>query len=408
MDLSYGPEYETYRAEVKAFLEANWPLEGEEKDLGLAEQSVLFRKRAIAAGYLGRSIPKQFGGSEQESDPLKGQVIREEFGKKWAPMDAPGIGTMMLVPTLLERGETWMKEKWVENTILGHTQWCQGYSEPGSGSDLASLKTKGELVGDEWVINGQKIWTSGAQTADFMFCLCRTEPDAQKHAGISYLLIDMKQPGIDIRPLKQMNGPAHFNEVFFTDVKTPKDWIVGKRGEGWLVSRTTLKHERNSIGNAAGAEAMFRGLVKLAKESKIDGVPAIDHASVRQQLVEIEGYVQAHKYSGFLQMTAGLRGENPGTIALMNKIHSTNIGDKVAKLSFDLLGDEGLTDPANSGGGLLGGGGSVAGWVSQYMGSLGIAIAGGTANVQRNVIAERGLGLPRDYYASSKSAAGKA
>ena len=162
-----------------------------------------------------------------------------------------GIGTMMLVPTLLERGEEWQKEKWVGPTILGEVVWCQGYSEPGSGSDLASLKTRGVLDGDEWVINGQKIWTSGAHRADYMFCLVRTEPEAQKHAGISYLLIDMKQPGIDVRPLKQMTGTAEFNEVFLNDVRTPKDWIVGKRGEGWLVSRTTLKHERNSIGDAS-------------------------------------------------------------------------------------------------------------------------------------------------------------
>ena len=408
MDLSYGPEYETYREEVKAFLAENWPLKGEEAELGFDEQALRFRKRAIAAGFLARNIPKRFGGSEQEADALKGQVIREEFGRALAPMDAPGIGTMMLVPTLLERGEDWMKEKWIEDTILGHTQWCQGYSEPGSGSDLASLKTRAELVGDEWVINGQKIWTSGAKTADYMFCLCRTEPDQPKHAGISYLLIDMKQPGIDVRPLRQMNGPAHFNEVFFNDVKTPRDWIVGKRGDGWLVSRTTLKHERNSIGNAAGAEAMFRGLVRLAQKSKIDGEPAIANPRVRQKLVEIEGYVQAHKYSGYLQMTAGMRGENPGTIALMNKIHSTNIGQEVAKLSFDLLGDEGLTDPSNAGAGLLGGGGGVTGWVSQYMGSLGVAIAGGTANVQRNVIAERGLGLPRDHFANAHKQANKA
>jgi alkylation response protein AidB-like acyl-CoA dehydrogenase len=401
VDLRYGPEYEAFRAEVKAFLSEHWPLRGDEAKQGLAEQATLFRRRAIAAGYLARSISKAYGGSEQPGDPLRAAVIREEFMRVRAPMDPPGIGTMMLVPTLLEKGAEWQKQKWVPGTILGTIQWCQGYSEPGSGSDLASLKTRGELVGDEWVINGQKIWTSGAKTADFMFCLVRTEPDAPKHAGISYLLIDMKQPGIDVRPLKQMTGSADFNEVFLSDVRTPKDWIVGKRGEGWLVSRTTLKHERDSIGNAAMTEVLFKGLVKLARESTRGGRPAIQDPAIRQRLAAIEGYVLSHKYSGYRQLTASLRGESVGILALMNKLHSTNIGQEVAKLAFDLLEADALTDPASSAR-LLGVAPKTgAGWVGQFMASLGVAIAGGTANIQRNVIAERGLGLPRDWAAQS-------
>jgi alkylation response protein AidB-like acyl-CoA dehydrogenase len=399
VDLRYGPEYEAFREEVRKFLSANWPLKGAEAEQDLAGQALTFRKRAIAGGYLARSIPKAYGGSEQPSDPLRAAVIREEFLRARAPMDPPGIGTMMLVPTLLEKGTEWQKQKWVPGTILGDITWCQGYSEPGSGSDLASLKTRGELVGDEWVINGQKIWTSSAQMADFMFCLVRTEPEASKHAGISYLLIDMKQPGIDVRPLKQMTGGADFNEVFLTDVRTPKDWIVGKRGEGWIVSRTTLKHERDSIGNAAMTEVLFKGLVKLAKESQRNGRPAIEDASIRQRLATIEGYVQAHKYSGYRQLTANLRGEDLGILALMNKLHSTNIGQEVAKLAMDLLESDALADPSSSQR-LFGiAPRSGAGWVGQFMASLGVAIAGGTANVQRNVIAERGLGLPRDWAA---------
>ena len=226
MDLSYGEEIESFREEVKTFLSSNWPpAEGGDK----AEQLQAFRLKATDAGYLNRGVPKQYGGSEQAPDSLKGSVIGEEFRRARAPMEPAGIGTMMLVPTLLDRGEAWQKEKFVRATIQGELGWCQGYSEPGSGSDLASLKTKGELVGDEWVINGQKIWTSSAVEADYMFCLVRTEPEAKKHAGISYLLIDMKQPGIDVRPLKQMTGSSEFNEVFLNDVRTPKDWIVGKR-----------------------------------------------------------------------------------------------------------------------------------------------------------------------------------
>ena len=398
MDLSYGPEYDTFREEVKSFLAEHWPLQGEEAQQSFDDQAITFRRRAIEAGYLARSTPRAYGGSEQESDPLKAQVIREEFGRARAPGDPGGIGTMMLAPTLLERGETWQKEKWVPGTVLGEIAWCQGYSEPGSGSDLASLKTRGELDGDEWVINGQKIWTSGAVTADFMFCLTRTEPEASKHAGISYLLIDMKQPGIDVRPLKQMTGSAEFNEVFLNDVRTPEDWIVGKRGEGWLVSRTTLKHERNSIGAAAQSVGLLEGLVALAKERKLGDRPAIEDAAVRRGLVEIEGYIRSHEYSGYYQMSKDLKSESAGIIQLMNKLNSTNIGDRVAKLVIQILGDDALVAPSALGLGM--GGGGAAGWVNQYMSSLGVAIAGGSANIQRNVIAERGLGLPRDAAAN--------
>ena len=400
MDLSYGSEMEGFRDEVVDFVNENWPVkpsEGEE-ELSFEKQASVFRERAIEKGYLYRSIPKKYGGSEQDPDVIKAQIIREEFARKWAPAEARGIGTMMLVPTLLEKGEEWQKDKFVRPTITGELTWCQGYSEPGSGSDLASLKTRGELQGDEWVINGQKIWTSGAHVADYMFCLVRTEPEASKHAGISYLLLDMKQPGIDVRPLRMMTGSADFNEVFFNDARTPKDWIVGKRGEGWLVSRTTLKHERNSIGAAQQTRAALAGLVKLARETQVDGRPAIEHADIRQGLAELEGYVMAHQYSGYRQLTQDAKGGDAGLINMMMKLFSTEIGHKVAKLSMNLLGDDGLL---SAGGAELGQRSSSSqGWIGQYMYSLGIAIAGGTANVQRNVIAERGLGLPRDAAAN--------
>jgi alkylation response protein AidB-like acyl-CoA dehydrogenase len=400
MDLSYGSEMEEFRREVKGFLGANWPPTKDAAKSSRADQVQGFRESAIAQGYLCRNIPKQYGGSEQPADALRGQVIREEFDAADAPMEPRGIGTMMLVPTLLDRGEEWQKEKFVGPTIRGEITWCQGYSEPGSGSDLASLMTKGEIDGDDWVINGQKIWTSGAQRADYMFCLVRTEPDARKHAGISYLLIDMKTPGIDVRPLRQMTGSSEFNEVFLNDVRTPKDWIVGNRGEGWLVSRTTLKHERNSIGGATQTLNLLNTLVDLAKLRRIDGRPAIEDPGVRRELIEIEGYVRSHQYSGFLQMTKGLKGENAGVIQLMNKLISTNIGHKVTRLAMELLGDDGLLAPHDSGLGLTAQGTSTAGWISQSMASVGVAIAGGTANIQRNVIAERGLGLPRDAAAN--------
>ncbi|MFP6656337.1 MAG: acyl-CoA dehydrogenase family protein, partial [Myxococcota bacterium] len=191
-----------------------------------------------------------------------------------------------------------------------------------------------------------------------------------------------------------------FSEVFLNDVRTPKDWIVGKRGEGWLVSRTTLKHERNSIGNAAQSLGLLDALVELAKSRKIDGQAAIKDAGIRRELVRIEGYIRAHQYSGFLQTSKGLKGEDPGIIGMMNKLNSTNIGHRVALLAMEILGEDGNGAPLAAGLGMASTRPTTANWITQYMGSLGIAIAGGTANVQRNVIAERGLGLPRDAAAN--------
>ncbi|HME71970.1 MAG TPA: acyl-CoA dehydrogenase family protein [Myxococcota bacterium] len=403
MDLRYSKEYEEYRRKVREFLKSHWPPSGEAAKGSEAEQATRFRALAISHGCVARSIPTTYGGSGQPPDVLKAVIIAEEFGRVHAPGDVRGIGASMLVPTLLEHGREDQKHRFIPPTICGEMHWCQGYSEPGSGSDLASLKTRAELIDGEWVVNGQKIWTSGAQIAQYMFCLCRTEPDAPKHAGISYLLIDMASPGIDVRPLRQMTGTADFNEVFFTNVRVPMDSIVGKRGEGWAVSRSTLKHERNMIGDAAGSRALFEGLLRLARETKRNGKRAIDDPGVRQQLATIEGYVLSHQYSGYRQLTQAARGKDAGIAGMMNKLTSTNIGHSVAKLALDLLGDEGLVAPNNEARvmGLPPRG--HAGWIIQNMWSLGVAIAGGSANIQRNVIAERGLGLPRDFAAQRES-----
>ena len=208
MDLSFDAELSGFRDEVRSFLAENWPegyrSEGEERERE-------FRDRAVAQGYLYRGIPRRYGGSEQEADALKAEIIRQEFARARAPAEfSRGAGVALLVPTLLEWGSEWQKERFIAPSLRGELVWCQGYSEPSAGSDLASLRTRAELVGDEWVITGQKIWTSHAFIADYMFILVRTEPDRPKHEGISYLLLDMRQPGITVRPLKQINGKADF------------------------------------------------------------------------------------------------------------------------------------------------------------------------------------------------------
>ncbi|MDP6977164.1 MAG: acyl-CoA dehydrogenase family protein [Myxococcota bacterium] len=394
MDLRYDDDHERFRTEVQTFLSAHWPPPDRGDDTDRKAQERAFRLKAIEAGYLARSIPRRYGGSEQPADVLEAAIIREEFAKAWAPGDVAGLGPSLLVPTLLEKGAEWQKQRFVQPTIMGDIMWCQGYSEPNAGSDLANVQTRARLMGDEWVINGQKIWTSVAWLADYMFCLCRTEPEASKHAGISYLLIDMKQPGVDVRRLKAINGASHFCEVFLDDVRTPADWIVGERGQGWDVSRATLKHERNMIGGATQTLTYWDRLMRLAERTQKDGRRALDDPRVRDRLAVIEGYVRAQEFSAYRQLSKAAKGEKAGIVQSMNKINGTNTGHLIVKLALDLLGDEGLLEPeafdpvtspdVNTA------------WVARYMQTLGAAIAGGTSNIQRSVIAERGLGLPRD------------
>jgi alkylation response protein AidB-like acyl-CoA dehydrogenase len=394
MDLSFGPEYEELRERVEAFCRESWPAPGATE----RERAIAWRKRAIAAGYLSRTVPKQYGGGGLAPDILAETVIRRAFEANGVPYRASAQGTHMLVPTLLECGSEEQRQLYIARTLTGELNWCQGYSEPGSGSDLASLKSTAVLHGDEWVINGQKIWTSNATVADMMFGLFRTEPDAPKHAGISYLLLDVRTPGIDVRPLKMMNGGQDFCEVFFSDVRVPAKNIVGKRGEGWNVSRATLKHERMLIGDSAGAQLSFAGLVELARRTLRGGRPATQDPAVRQRLAEIEGYLAAQEYASARMLTALAKHRDASVNAelLTAKLTATNIGQSMAKLAMDLLGERGLAEPdaeeAEMGVRRF----SDGRWVSQYMMSLSTAIAGGSSNIQRNIIGERLLGLPRD------------
>ena len=393
MDLSYSQEHEAFRQEVISFLKNNWPVIVDGKPAkGRAAQQA-FRKKAIEAGYLYRSVPQIYGGSEQEPDVIKAQIIGEEFGKVRAPREAPGIGNMMLVPTLLECGTEEQCERFIPGTLSGEIRWAQGYSEPNSGSDLASLKTRAELKDGKWYINGQKIWSSLAQYADYMFVLCRTEPDTGiKQEGISYLLVDLKQPGITIRPLKQITGGEEFCEVFFDDAETPASWIVGERGKGWAVSKATLSHERSSIGGANTSVNLYEKVVQLAKDQMLNGQPAIKDPVIQDRLVQLKGMVDAHLYSSYRQLSMQVHQQNPGHVTLMNKLINTNVGHEVAKLARDIIQDNLMILPPTENAYKAG----SEKWLNQFFGSLGVAIAGGTSNIQRNIIAERGLGVVKE------------
>jgi alkylation response protein AidB-like acyl-CoA dehydrogenase len=399
MDLSYSAEYEAFRVEVRAFLDEHWTAAdrgryGEERIIGTIakpdERQTEFRMAAIERGYLYRNVPRAYGGGEQPFDPLRSAIIREEFKRARAPREMVGQGPSMLVFTLLDCGTEEQKTKFIRDTLLGRILWCQGYSEPGAGSDLASLRTRAELDGDHWVVNGQKIWTSNAEAADWMFALVRTEPDAPKHDGITYMLIDMKTPGIDVRPLRQMTGEAEFNEVFFDNARVPRDSIVGERGKGWQVSRSTLKHERALIGDTDMPRRTLDGLVMLAQAVERGGAPAIKDAVLRDNLVRLESRLLAAEFHAMRMLTAQARGEDPGLGAIIPKLAGSQLGYDLGLAAMDVMGDTGALangEPAAPAMGMF---------VQAYMWSFGLLLGGGTANIQRDVIAERGLGMPRD------------
>jgi alkylation response protein AidB-like acyl-CoA dehydrogenase len=389
MDLSYSPEYEAFRAEVRAFAKDH----GGRAPRGMAatmDGAREWQKLLIAHGYAARTIPKEYGGYGAEPDVLKSRIIAEEFIAQGLPMGMSGQGISMLVPTLLELGTEEQKRKFIGPTLRGEIIWCQGYSEPGAGSDLASLTTRAVEDGDDFVINGQKIWTSTAAQADMIFCLVRTEADKPKHEGISYLLFSMKTPGIEVRPLVTMTGRAEFNEVFFTDVRVPKKDIVGERGQGWYVANATLRHERGMLGDPNQAGTRLKALIDLMQTEEVDGRRLMDNPMFRDRLLKLQARVHAMEFHGLRLLTANLKGEDPGVARLIVKLMGCELNHQLAAFAIDALGELGML---YSGSPHLRNGGN---WQTSYMFDLGLIIGGGTAQIQKNIISERGLGMPRE------------
>ena len=401
MNLEYGPQYEDYKKEVQAFCNkykgiqfsdsAKVPLAQNNKSGGPSMSRSDWQKTLIENGYFARSIPKEYGGFGGESDVIKSRIAATEFSNSGIPGPMGGQGIDMLVPTLLELGTEEQKNKYIKPTLYGEMIWCQGYSEPNAGSDLASLQTKGELIDDQWVINGQKIWTSTAQYSQMMFCLVRTEPEASKHAGISYLLVPMDTPGLEIRPLVDMTLKAGFNEVFFTDVTIPGDNIVGNRGEGWAVANATLGHERGSLANPNATMNRLNMLIERMKTETINGETLIENPIYRDRLLQVQGKVMAFQSHALRVLSAKLNpGQDVKVGKMIQKLIGTELRHELEGLGIDIMGELGTLYEDSP---HLRDGGS---WQFTYMYFLGLIIGGGTSQIQKNIISERGLGLPRE------------
>jgi len=387
MDLTLSEPYQVLQSEVRNFIRQHGdksPKVGGGRKR--PDQKTLdWQKRLVEHGYAGRTIPVEYGGFGAKPDVMAASVIAGEFARANVYAGLTNQGISMLVPTLLQLGTDVQKRDYIGPTIRGDIIWCQGYSEPGNGSDLANAQTKAELRDGNWIVNGQKIWTSSAHYADMMFLLCRTEPDKSKHDGLSYLLLSMKSPGLEARPLKTMTGRSEFNEVFFTDVKVPETQIVLGRGKGWFVANVTLKHERLMIGDAGKLVGRLEQLITLLQTLDIDGLKLIEIAEYRDRLLRLQGV-------------------DSGVNRMIVKYGGTMLGFRLSALAVDALGVAGL--PYESLGEAAEDDDATT-WNIDYMYDVGLMIGGGSTNIQKNIIAERGLDLPREPKAQTPAVAGR-
>jgi alkylation response protein AidB-like acyl-CoA dehydrogenase len=408
MDFNDTPEEAAWRKEVREFLENEYPDEfrgrgprrgpgaaTEERDPGEGlfrdsskKSTPLDRWRSALAsrGWVAPAWPKEYGGAGL--DTKKQFILNEEFAE-FGAMNVGGFGVMMLGPTLIVHGTEDQKKEHLPGILNGSVQWCQGWSEPNAGSDVASVQTRAVKDGDDYVINGQKIWTTGAQFADMMYMLARTDPDAPKHRGISYFLLNMKDPGVTVRPLITMAGGATFNEVFFENVRVPARNRVGEENRGWYIGTTTLDFERSSIGSSVGIRKSIESMIKFAKDNPQIAVGA-QKREVRLAFADRLIEAQVAKLMSYRVVSMQNAGLVPNHEASMCKLFGSEMQQRIAALGVKLSGMYSMVTggrPDLSMAGRFGIG---------YVGAVSATIAGGTSEIQRNIMAQRGLGLPRD------------
>jgi len=415
MDLSYPPEAEAFRGAIRQWLADNLPANWAEVGpaftaLERSQFNEDWNQKLFAGGWICATWPEEYGGKGLST--MEAVVLAEEFERAGVPLRADFFGDTLVGPTILRWGTEEQKKEFLPQILSGQIAWCQGFSEPDAGSDLASLKTRAELDGDEWVIHGQKVWTTGAHAADYIFLLARTDPDAPKHAGISYLLVPMKQPGIDVRPIRQPDGSAEFNEVFFDGARCPRDSVVGGVNNGWTVAMTTLGFERGT--SATTGYRRFKkeldDLIALAQHNGRARDPL-----VRQQLAAAWTKVKIMQINGYRALTAALCGPGTGgdgdggdrgvaALAATNKMFWSEYHQEVTNLAIDILGMSGQVLTGSGEPEFVPGYGlrrcrpgyPVSVLQSSFFYARSETIWGGTAQIQRNIVGERVLGLPRE------------
>ena len=398
MDLRYTPEDEAFRQEVRSWLEANVP----RKRIRTIEERREWHRKLYDAGFIGMGWPKEYGG--RDARPMEQAIVAEEMARINAPAGVNGLGIGIVGPTLIHHGTEEQKKRYLKNILTGEELWCQLYSEPNSGSDLASLQCRAEIDGDNFIVNGQKIWTSGGHHADWGLMLARTDPRAPKHDGISCMLVDMRSPGVEARPLKQINGDTGFSEIFFSNVVVPADNLVGELNTGWRIAQTTLSYERGGSLMAAVSQnqRIVRRLLEVASELRVDGTRAIDDPVIRGKVAEIYREVEVLRYAAMRILSRLEKGQRPGPESSVAKLHRSELNKRVQGLINEILGPYGLLaagapaelaleDDVHYG--------ESGSWAHALAASFSGTIAAGTSEVQKNILGERVLGLPKEIRA---------
>jgi acyl-CoA dehydrogenase len=394
MNFEDTPQEAAFRAKARAWLERNARLRppgeiapnllGERENADVIRKAKDWQAKKFDEGWAVLTWPKEYGG--QGLGRLEAVVWSQEEAKFDVPPNIYAIGHGMLGPTLMAHGSEEQKKRYIREMARGQVVWCQLFSEPDAGSDLAGLRTSATKDGDDWIINGQKIWSTGAHFCDWGMIVTRHDPNAPKHAGLTYFIVDMHAKGVEVRPIKQINGASGFNEVFFTDVRVPDANRVGAVGDGWRVAITTLMNERVAIG-AGGGAGRFKDLLRLARETRRNGRPAIEDSAVRQRLADFYIRSKGLQFTSYRTLSALSRGATPGPEGSIGKAVGAPLGQEMASFAMELQGPMGaVNDEAVAA--------QEALWQEMYLGTPGIRIAGGSDEILKNIIAERVLRLP--------------
>ncbi len=391
MDFNDTPEEAEFRKQVRAWLDANAKRKSDDptasrtrvEDVEALPRARAWQAKKAAAGYARITWPREYGG--MGGTPIQQVIYNQEEEDYLVPQGFFEIGLGMCIPTVMAYARPEVLQRYVKPALYGEEIWCQLFSEPAAGSDVAGIRTRAERDGDDWIVNGQKVWTSGAHYCDFGIVITRTDPSVPKHQGLTMFYLDMKSPGVEVRPIRQISGTANFNEVFFTNVRIPDSQRLGKVGDGWKVAITTLMNERLAVGTRQGMD--FDELLELARQTELEDGPAIRNGAVRTKIAEWYVQSQGLKYTTFRTLTALSKGQAPGPEASIGKLIAAPKMQATGAFGMELMAEAGILDHDIPGAGAF---------QAQWIYGAGYRIAGGTDEILRNIVAERVLGLPAD------------
>jgi alkylation response protein AidB-like acyl-CoA dehydrogenase len=396
MDLNPTPEERDFRREVRGWLAANVPTD----ELATLDARKAWHRKLYEAGYVGMLWPTEYGGWGRT--PMQQAIVQDEMARAGAPPAINGLGIGFIGPTIIVHGTDWQKQRYLKKMLTAEEIWCQLYSEPNAGSDLASLKTRAEDQGDHFLVNGQKIWTSSGPIADWGILLARTDAAVAKHRGISCVLLSMRQPGVEVRPLKQITGHSLFSEVFMTNARAEKRNLIGGLNRGWEIAQTTLGYERgaNSLGRVTRYAIAFAQLVRATKELRRGGRPLIEDPAVRAKMGRIFAELEVQRYAALRILSALQKSDSPGAASSITKLSYTEFEKRYYELALEILGPYGqLTSAREEFEEVDTSSGEPGTWATAFLWSRAGTIYSGSSEIQKNIIGERVLGLPKEVRA---------